>query len=706
MRRPEPSLFGPTESVSPPLVRRASRQTEELGEELAIGTVRLRTLGALQVTDPAGSVLPARRKDLLLLAFLARRAPRAGTRTELASLLWEGRDPARARHSLRQGLLQLRSVAGESIRSDDELVWLDAGVVEVDATRLERHAGAGRHREAVRCYRGSFLEGLEAAGGVRFRQWVVSEREKIDGSYLRSLLALLRESTAYQRWAEAVVWSERWAELDPLGENAHLQLVQALHLAGRTEAALAAHAAFRTRLKSELGQVPSTEFERYRDRLQRESLDSAKVSPADSRAVSVPAFVGRDAELKRLTESWASIRIGGPGATVVIGGPAGIGKSRLAEELVQRCSAEPVVVLRGRASVVPYAADSAGVLDLPHFPAARRLLVGLASAPGIGAADPADLAELTELVPPLLDRFSTLPLRSPDDRHRGQALVRVLAEVAYQVPTLVVLDDLPRADAQTRELIGYLSRHIPSGLLLMLTVREGETAGLNQIATHGSFVRLGPLDPSDLDPMVRSMLRLRDEDHREVVQRIARASDGNPGFACDLLREMVDTGELMPDQHGAWYLARTGAVVALPGSLDELMQRRVQRLEPAARAVLSAAPFRGGSVDGRPFYTAERDLVEPGRSELIARGLLARRFDIIETVAPAGDGVRRAAGAATGGGDEPGGGGSPEPVVSAGLVAWSGSALLARAAAHPRLVLSMAVILLMGLVWFWLLTPG
>ena len=76
--------------------------------------ILLRTLGAVQLEGGPLS-LAGRRRELALAAFLARRAPRPCQRTELASLLWESRDEARARQSLRQALLELKRHCAERV---------------------------------------------------------------------------------------------------------------------------------------------------------------------------------------------------------------------------------------------------------------------------------------------------------------------------------------------------------------------------------------------------------------------------------------------------------------------------------------------------------------------------------------------------------------------------------------------------------------
>ena len=97
----------------------------------------LTTLGELRLEGTAGSVLSGRRKELVLLAYLARRAPRPVSRDELAALLWGERDEEKARQSLRQALHQLRQALGSAIDVTNDKVRIADGAVALDATLLE-----------------------------------------------------------------------------------------------------------------------------------------------------------------------------------------------------------------------------------------------------------------------------------------------------------------------------------------------------------------------------------------------------------------------------------------------------------------------------------------------------------------------------------------------------------------------------------------
>jgi DNA-binding SARP family transcriptional activator len=110
--------------------------------------ILLRTLGEVGVETPAGR-LSSRRKELSLLAYLARRAPRSAARAELAALLWEGIDDARARQSLRQALLELKRVVGDGLVTEGEQVRVEPTAVRLDASAFDAAVAEGRPAEAV-----------------------------------------------------------------------------------------------------------------------------------------------------------------------------------------------------------------------------------------------------------------------------------------------------------------------------------------------------------------------------------------------------------------------------------------------------------------------------------------------------------------------------------------------------------------------------
>src|SRR5215207_1156105 len=154
----------------------------------------LRTLGELRLDGPAGSVLAGRRKELVLLTYIARRAPRAVTRDELTALLWGERDEDKARQSLRHALHQLRRALGDVIEVTNEQVRAADGQIELDASLLERDVADARLAQAVERWGGEFLRGAEDAGDDAFRSWLEQERESIRRATLAALSRLVSDA--------------------------------------------------------------------------------------------------------------------------------------------------------------------------------------------------------------------------------------------------------------------------------------------------------------------------------------------------------------------------------------------------------------------------------------------------------------------------------------------------------------------------------
>ena len=227
--------------------------------------LHLRTLGELRLTGPDGDLLPGRRKELVLLAYLAQRAPRAVRRAELVDLLWGEREEERARHSLRQALLMLRRTVGEGLMIGPQAVTLASDVVELDLVSFDAAVTGNRLRQAVELWGGDFLFAAEDVGDDAYRVWLEGERERARRR-LRDALERLVAEAAGDR-STAIIWAERWTELLPLDEQACYRLVEALYVGGRTGTAQARHQEYVARLRRELGVEPSPALVRLGERV-------------------------------------------------------------------------------------------------------------------------------------------------------------------------------------------------------------------------------------------------------------------------------------------------------------------------------------------------------------------------------------------------------------------------------------------------------
>jgi hypothetical protein len=141
--------------------------------------MKLVTLGAPRLDGPDAPPSSARRKQLALLTYLARQENREATRSQLADLLWEDGDRARARHSLRQAISGLRPLLGDLLTTEGQHVRL-SGELPLDLAELERHhpddAGSGPTPAPAE---EEFLAGFDDVGGERWRSWLRRERDAV-----------------------------------------------------------------------------------------------------------------------------------------------------------------------------------------------------------------------------------------------------------------------------------------------------------------------------------------------------------------------------------------------------------------------------------------------------------------------------------------------------------------------------------------------
>ena len=137
--------------------------------------MKLVTLGAPRLDGPDATPSAARRKQLALLTYLARQENREATRSQLADLLWEDGDRARARHSLRQALSGLRPLLGDLLTTEGQRVRL-SGSLPMDLTDLELlQPGASEAAPD----QPEFLPGFDDVGGERWRSWLRRERDAV-----------------------------------------------------------------------------------------------------------------------------------------------------------------------------------------------------------------------------------------------------------------------------------------------------------------------------------------------------------------------------------------------------------------------------------------------------------------------------------------------------------------------------------------------
>jgi DNA-binding CsgD family transcriptional regulator len=315
------------------------------------------------------------------------------------------------------------------------------------------------------------------------------------------------------------------------------------------------------------------------------------------------SFIGRAEELDRLLALLGRAERGRP-AVGLVAGDAGVGKTRLLDELAARAEARGARVLVGGCMEV-------GDVGLPYVPFVDAFRT-LGTSPGeadLAAPLVAAVPSLGRLLPELgPDRAAALP--PGDDFSRVQlfdGVLSLLVRLSELTPLLLVIEDLHWADGSTRDLLAFLVRTLRGGrVALVASYRSDELHRRHPLRPLlAELVRVPDLERIDLSPFGRGELA----EHLQavagqpvpapVVDRILARSEGNAFFA----EELVAAGAIRAD-------------IALPDALADVLLARIEALPELAQEVLKVAAVAGRAVGhrllvaaaGRPETEVERGL--------------------------------------------------------------------------------------------------
>ncbi|HXW59808.1 MAG TPA: AAA family ATPase [Solirubrobacteraceae bacterium] len=327
--------------------------------------------------------------------------------------------------------------------------------------------------------------------------------------------------------------------------------------------------------------------------------------PKRLRELSATAYVGRVTQGERLRQLWAQAR-GGSLRLVLIGGEAGVGKTRLATHLAIEVHGGGATVLYGRCD------EDLGV---PYQPWAQAIGHFVKEAPRLILERHLERhgGDLARLVPVLHDRVSDLPSPRESDPETERyllyaAVAGLLQEAGQQKPLMLILDDLHWADQPTLSLLRHvagagssmrvlvvgayrdseLSQDHPLASLLADLHREQGVERLKLTGLHSEEV---------LALMEAAAGHELDEDGRALARKITFETAGNPFFAVELLRYLTESRAVVQGEGGRWRLVGDLSELGLPESLREVIGRRVGRLGSDAHRALSAAAVIGSDFD-------------------------------------------------------------------------------------------------------------
>lgn len=373
---------------------------------------------------------------------------------------------------------------------------------------------------------------------------------------------------------------------------------------------------------------------RHRSTLHSDEFAMSVVATA-SRTFTRPsasAFVGREKEFAEIQRRLNSA-VAGDCQFVVVAGEPGVGKTRLLEELKKLASIRKIRVLYGRFVEQDQAFSYQGFCELIQDYFRSR---------DSGSSSAGDKTDFSDLAPDLLSLFPLLTeigelrsaasggsrVASPADQRKAEdriqifeLLARTLTRMAAGKPLVLVLENLHAAEVSI-EALQYIVRRLgPTPTLFLGSYRQTEVDKrhplarmLDSFADDPRFVSitLGPLSPTEHRALVESVVGAPNLSG-ELAKRVFDATEGNPFFTKELLRSLIDSGGIARDDTGEWTFSQGTGISsdALPATIQQAVEKRIERLPEELRDLLSIA-----SVLGRSFDAADLEVLAEGSGKV------------------------------------------------------------------------------------------
>ncbi|HEY8104561.1 MAG TPA: AAA family ATPase, partial [Gemmatimonadales bacterium] len=516
------------------------------------------------------------------------------SREHLIGLLWADKPEAQARHSLNDAIHTLRGTLGDDqVDTSAGHVRLVSDAIQLDVGELERLVAAGDWAGAAALAGGEFCEGFGIAGASAFEDWLTSERT-LWGQ--RQVEALLRRAEDLERRGfatNAAGAAERALALDPTSEPAMRALLTGLALAGERNSALARFESFRRDLNDRLGLEPDRETLVLVERLRHgqglwHRLPARPTPAAETRRL---PLVGREVELQRLLGMISASCLTPRAALAVVEAHAGLGRTRLLEEVAERAALGGVSVVAARAVTADRAGPASGILALACG--------GLLDAPGIAGAPGAALAALSSSITEWAERFRVAI--GTEAMSLSRSIVEIVRAATAERPVLIVVDDAQWLDAETYGTIEVLLRDLARApLAIVLSVQANSpTAELDALRARlgrdiaGEALRLEPLGTADIVLLVTQVIPgLADPQRDRLARRVLADSAGLPLLVVELLHA-ISSGLDPEELTGGWPAPFRTLDHTLPGGLPDALVAAIRvgfrRLTGEAQRTLATA---------------------------------------------------------------------------------------------------------------------
>jgi diguanylate cyclase (GGDEF)-like protein len=354
------------------------------------------------------------------------------------------------------------------------------------------------------------------------------------------------------------------------------------------------------------------------------------------------SFVGREEESNTLQEAWRRVQESSVGGAIVVSGEAGIGKSRLARELLARAQ---------ESGAFATSADCPQESSIPLGPLRGALEAGLTRLSRKNSTSWGEQrSKLRDRIQPyagfLRGLSPALDNLIGDDAVSSnigaeEQVYAAIASLFLDLATanhgaVLLVDDVQWMDHASLRIMGMLADRLQEAPLLVVATARTDLESSEQTSRFMAVlsratvetIRLPGLPDSGTSALIRTLFGEAEVEEKFVAQ-IAARSDGNPFAVIEYVRAVLDAGLLRP-HWGKCFVDREGLDdLHLPDDVLDLIAARLDRLDPTTRAFISAAAVMG--VSFQPSVLADACGLEPeGAAAALDEAL---RHRLIERVA-------------------------------------------------------------------------
>jgi class 3 adenylate cyclase/tetratricopeptide (TPR) repeat protein len=323
------------------------------------------------------------------------------------------------------------------------------------------------------------------------------------------------------------------------------------------------------------------------------------------RRLDVP-MVGREKELRVLQEALERAIEERSAQIVTVFAPAGVGKSRLLQELIST-SAGRAAAYRGRClsygdgitfwPLAEMVREASGVSDEGPREARAKIVALLGDERSDVEERLAAAIGLSEATFPVQETF--------------WAARTFLETLARERPVIAIIEDIHWAEQSFLDLLAFVRDSVHDAPILLICSSRPELLeeGREWTQEHDNArtVTLEPLSDEESSLVVENLLGQAALDEAAKA-RIIHAAEGNPLFVEQMLSMLVDDGVIRRDEEGRWVLVGDVGALTIPPSINALLTARLDRLGPAERAVVE----RGAVIGHQFFGGAVSELVPEG----------------------------------------------------------------------------------------------